>query len=110
MLGITSDRLKRLGDRLKQQGIYRTRILQGERAELCRQGKNHMTVGNGQQLLLAGGQPRDLRTPLALRTVTITARIIADLLVVTAITLGFVTTEDRRAALRDGLEYPPLRR
>jgi hypothetical protein len=94
VLGITGDRLERLGDRLKQQGIHLTRILQGEGTELRRQGKDHMTVGNDQQLLLSGSQPRSLGTPLALRTVPIAARIIADLLVATAITLGFVATED----------------
>jgi hypothetical protein len=46
MLWVTRDGLEGLGDSLKQQGIHDTRILQGERAERGREGKNDMAVGH----------------------------------------------------------------
>ena len=69
-----------------------------------------MTVGHLQELPLTGREPGRLGAPLALGAVPIPAGIIADLLVATVITLGFVAPEDRRAALRDGLEHPALSR
>jgi hypothetical protein len=46
MLRVTRNGLEGLGDSLKQQGIHDTRILQGERTELSREGNNHMAVGH----------------------------------------------------------------
>ena len=108
MLGITGYRLERLGHSLKQQAVHHARILQGEGTQLGREGKDDMTVGHVQEFPLAGCEPGRLRASLTLRAVAIPAGIITDLLVATVITLGFVPAEDRRAALRDGLEYPPL--
>ena len=69
-----------------------------------------MAVGDRQQLAFAGGQPRRLGMALTLGTVAIAARIVADFLVSTVITLGRMPTEGGCAALGDGLEDPALRR
>ena len=108
MLGITGNRLECLGHSLKQQGVDHARILQGEGTERGGKGKDDMTVGDVQEFPLAGSEPGRLSTPLTLGAVAIPAGVIADLLVATVIAPGFVAAEDRRAALRDGLEHPPL--
>src|SRR5262249_18015752 len=110
MLRVTCDGLEGLGYRLEQQGIDDPGILEGERPELGRQGKDHMAVRDLEYFLFPCGQPGGLRTPLALGAVPIAARVSADLSVTPVITVGFVPPEDRRTALRDGLEHAPLRR
>jgi hypothetical protein len=108
VLGITGNRLECLGHGLKEQGVDHARILQGEGTEWGGEGKDDMTVGHIQEFPLTGCEPGRLSAPLTLWAVAIPAGVIADLLVATVITPGFVPAEDRRAALRDGLEHPPL--
>jgi hypothetical protein len=110
MLGITGNGLEGLGHRLKQQGIDYTRMLQGEGTARGGESKDEMTVGHVEELAFAGRQPGRLGAPLALWAVPIATGVIADLLVATVITLGFVPAESCGAALGDGLEGPPLRR
>jgi hypothetical protein len=110
VLGITGNRLQRLGHGLKEQTIHQTRMLQGEGTELGGKGKDDMTVGHLQELTRASRKPGRLSAPLALGAVPIAAGVVADCLVATAIALGCVAPQAGGAARRDGLEDPPLRR
>src|SRR5215471_21698507 len=110
MLGIMRNGLEGLGHGLKQQGIDYTRILQCQRTELGREGKDDMAVGHRQDLPLPRRQPGSLGTPLALGAVPIPTGIIAHLLMATMIAPGFVASEDCCAALSDGLKHPALSR
>jgi hypothetical protein len=80
VLGITRNRLERHGNGLKQQTVHHARILQGEGTERCRQGKNHVAVGDVQEVPLARSEPSSLGTALTLGAVPIATRVIADLL------------------------------
>ena len=110
MFGITGNGLQGLRHGLKEHSIDYTRILEGEGTELGRKSKDDVAVGDVEELTLTGSKPSGLGTALAFGAVPIPAGIIADLLVTAVVTLGFVAAEDRRAALRDGLEHPALRR
>src|SRR5207248_2046791 len=68
-----------------------------------------MHIGNGQQLLLAGGKPPVARIGLTLRAVAIAARVVRDgRLVTTPRALVFVATERCRPAALDGRENLPV--
>ena len=108
VLGIPGNRLERCGHGLKQQRIDHPRMLQGERTQLGRKRKDHMAVGHVQELPLARGEPGDLGTALAFWTVPIAARVIADLLIATAVALRFVAAERGGPAGPDRLQDPAL--
>ena len=63
---ITGNGLERLGDRVKQQTIHLTRIMQREGTEGSWEGKDHVAVWHLQKVTLAGRQPGGLRTPLGI--------------------------------------------
>jgi len=66
------------------------------------QGEDYVEVLNRQELLLARLDPAQLLQTLALGTVAVAAGVVADLQVVTPITLVDVTAQGSRATLFDG--------
>jgi len=70
-----------------------------------RHAEDEVVIVNRQQLLLAGCQPLVTSVGLALRAMTIAARVVRDGLMVTAFTLVAVSAECGRAAALDGSEH-----
>ena len=109
-LRVTRNGLEGLGHRLKQPSRDHMRILQGERTELSREGKDHMAVGHLQHFLLPRRQPGGLGTPLACGAVPIAARVRTDLFMATSVALRCVAAKRGGPALCDGVEHATLRR
>jgi hypothetical protein len=108
MLRIPRNSHEGLGDRLKEEGIEGTRILEGEPIEDVRQGKDDMEVGHIEELTLSGRQPGRLGRALTLGTVPIPTRIVAALEVAAVVTLGRVASKRRGPAQGDSAEHAVL--
>jgi hypothetical protein len=109
MLGVPSDVLERLGDRAKEQTIEVARVLQRQRPEVVRQGKDHMDVGRIKDLILPGGQPRGLSRPMAFGTAAVPTRVVRLDLVPTVVAVGDMAPEGDGPAYGNGAQGPVLR-
>src|SRR2546423_15202247 len=56
MLRVPGDILERLGDRAKEQPIEEARVLERQRPEVLRQGKDHMAAGGPQDFPVSDGK------------------------------------------------------
>src|SRR5208337_1934851 len=73
MLGVGGDGDQRLGRRSEQEVVDGGLVVERDRADRRRQGKDDVVVGNRQQLRLAFREPLPLRRALALRAVAVAA-------------------------------------
>jgi len=80
-------------------------VLPNERDQRVWDAENQVVVIHGQQLLLPSGQPLVPSVCLALRAMTIPARIIREALMTAAIALVSVSTQCRGAASFDRVEH-----
>src|SRR5207302_6358646 len=78
MLGIRRDRKQRFRYRAKQNAINLARILECESADLLRQRKHHMEIGDRQQFGCSILQPLGTCHPLALGAMPVAARVVRD--------------------------------
>ena len=101
MLRVEGDFLKRVGRSPEQEIVDDGRVLQRERRQPLRYREDHVRVGHGQHIGLAGFEPGRLGAALTLRTVTVPARVVGDPPVSTGVALLDVTTKPRRSARRD---------
>src|SRR5450759_4644044 len=106
--GIGGHLQKRLGYGPEQDPIDDSRVLQGQRRQFVRQGEDHMTIGNGQDLLRAGGEPLVARPAVALRAMPVAARSVFNHLMGAVVALLYVGAEGGRAARADIPESLPL--
>ena len=109
MRGVPGDVLERLRDGAKEQPIEQARVLQRQRPEVVRQGKDHMTVGDSEEFLLSGGEPRHLGRPMTCGAAAVPARVVRLHFVPTVVALGNVASQGGRATQRDGAQGPMLR-
>ena len=100
VFGIGGDGDRRLRRRLEQQIVDHRLILVADVGDRRRQSVDDMEIADRQQLRLAFGQPLARGCRLALRTVSVTATVVSDDGVTTALVLAArdVTTERRCAA------------
>src|SRR6202165_5234490 len=75
---IGSKRRHRLSGGLKQDGIDDGLVLESDRGNRCRKRKDDVEKGNRQQVGFSRGKPRGSGSPLAPRTMPLTAAIISD--------------------------------
>lgn len=78
MLRVGGDRGERLGRRGEQQTVHGGLVLVGDGADRGRQREHDVEVGDWQQLGFAAFEPGLRRSPLALRTMAIAARVVGD--------------------------------
>ena len=109
MLGGPGDILERLGDRAKEQPIEEARVLERQRPEVMRQGKDHMAVGGLEDLPLSGGEPCRLGRAVTFGTAAVAAGVIRLRFVPTVVALGDMAAQGGRATQRDGAQSPVLR-
>jgi hypothetical protein len=95
VLRIAGNVLERLGDRAKEQPIELTGVLEGERSELMREGKDDMGVGCLEYLTLPGREPSGLGRPMAFRAAPMAARVIGLHFVPAGVTLGDMAPKGR---------------
>ncbi len=81
------------------------RSMQSQRAQLVRQGEDHVEVVDGEQVGTSCFEPVGLRKRLALRAVPVATGVIDGARVPTAVTGFQVTAEGRSAALPEGAEH-----
>lgn len=81
MVRISGSGQQRSGGAAKQQPVKQAFVLQGQWAELVRQGEHNVELGHIQQIRLLGAHPVGLFLSLALRAVAITAGVVSYLLV-----------------------------
>jgi hypothetical protein len=109
MRGLLSDVLEGLRDGAKEQAIELARVLQRQRPEIVRQGKNHMDVGCLKELAFPGGEPRGLRGAVTFGAAAVPARVVCLHLVATMIALGDMSAQGGSPAHSDGTQRPILR-
>ena len=107
-LGVTPERLQRGRGGLKQEAIEDARIPLSQGVQGMREGKHTVEIGNREQLPEAGFHPAHFGEGLALGTVAVVARAIADDVGSTGITLRELAPQHRRAAGHDVLHHPAL--
>ena len=78
MLRVGGDRGQRLGGGPEQEVVDGRLVLEGDVADLGRQGEDDVIVGNRQQLRLAVCEPSSRRRRLALRAVPVAAGVVGD--------------------------------
>jgi hypothetical protein len=93
---------------LKQEAIEEPRIPLSQGVQGMREGKHTVEIGNREQLPEAGFHPAHFGEGLALGTVAVVARAIADDVGSTGITLRELASQHRRAAGHDVLDHPAL--
>lgn len=92
----------------KQQCIHDTRILEGERPNRGRESKDHVAVGDVEQLPRTGSEPGGLGTAWACGAVPIPTRVRTALFMAPGIARRFMAPERGGAAVADGLQDPAL--
>ena len=108
LLRVPSDVLEGLCHGTKEHAIEDAGILEAQGAEGVWQRKHHMDVGDIEHLTFPRGEPGHLGGPVTLGAVAVATGIIADLLVATVVTLGFVAPQGGGAADGDGAQGPML--
>src|SRR5712691_6073107 len=108
MLGVPGDVLERLSDRAKEQPIEEARVLERQRPEGMRQGKDHMAVGGLEDLALPGGEPRGLGRAVTFGTAAVAAGVIRLRFVSTVVALRDMASESSGTAEGDGPQGPVL--
>jgi len=108
--GIGGDGERRLGRRLHQEIVDHALVLPGDVAQLARQRVDDVKVRNGQQLPFPVGQPSARGRGLALRTMSIPARVESDVRMAARRVLAAcdVAAERRRAAALDRAHHLQL--
>ena len=106
--GIGGHFQKSLGYRSEQASIDDCRVLQGERRQLVRQGEDHMTIRNGQDLLRPGSQPLVTCPAVALWAMSVAARSVFNHLMGAMVALLYIGAEGGGAARADIPESLPL--
>ena len=85
----------------KEDAVNNAVVLESQRREVFRHGNNNMVVFDRQNLGASVLEPSGLGQTLALRTVSVSARIVGDDLVRAVIALFDMTAQGRRAAVLD---------
>jgi hypothetical protein len=98
MLGIGSHFQQGLSASGEQQIVEQTRVVQGEHIQLVGYGEHNMEVVRGQKFSFSCRQPALACLRLALGAISISARVIGDLLASTLRTHVYMTTQCCRAA------------
>ena len=103
--GIGRDLDQRCGAGFEQELEENSLVLPDEWNQRVGHAEDEVVIVNRQQLLLAGCQPLVTSVGLALRAMTIAARVVRDGLMAAAVTLVPVSAERGRAAALDGSEH-----
>ena len=106
MLGISADRLARLGHGVEQNGVDQNLVLIGDRRNLGGHGEYDVEIGHWQKVGFARGQPSFARDPLTLWAVPIAATIVRDP-AMTAVVAGLDMAAERGGPAPVG--SPPCR-
>jgi hypothetical protein len=101
MLGVSRDSPQRLGGSAEQNIVDGLLVLQGDGGDGLRYGEDHVKILSVEKLGSAVFQPFGPSQRLTLRAVAITTTIIANPLVVTAITVFDMTTKRRSSTQFD---------
>jgi hypothetical protein len=109
MLGVPSAILERLRHGPTEQAVECPGVLQRQRPEVVREGKDHMAVGGLEEFLLTGGEPRGLRRAMTCGAAAVPARVVRLDLVPTGVARGAMAPERRRPAHRSGAQGAVLR-
>jgi hypothetical protein len=109
MLGVPSDILERLRHGTTEQPVEEAGVLQRQRPEVVRQGKDDLAVGGLEEFLLAGGEPRGLRGAMTFGAAAVPARVGRLDLVPTVVALGNMAPEGGGPAHGDGAQGTVLR-
>src|SRR5271169_1196820 len=78
MFGIASDFEESCGTGLQQEMVQEFLVLQGERRQFMRQGKDNMDVARGEKLLTTRFEPTSTGVGLTLRAVPVAAAVVRD--------------------------------
>ena len=105
VFGIGRDLDQRCGTGFEQELEENSLVLPDEWNQRVGHAEDEVVIVNRQQLLLAGCQPLVTSVGLALRAMTIAARVVRDGLMAAAVTLVPVSAERGRAAALDGSEH-----
>ena len=105
VLGIGRDLDQRCGAGFEQELEENSLVLPDEWNQRVGHAEDEVVIVNRQQLLLAGCQPLVTSVGLALRAMTIAARVVRDGLMAAPITLVPVSAERGRAAALDGSKH-----
>lgn len=100
-LGIGGHFQKSFGYGSEQNPVDDARVLQSQWRQFARQGENHMTIRNGQNLLGPVGKPLVARSAVALRAMPVATRPVFNHLVRAVVALLYVCAERSRAARAD---------
>ena len=109
MRGSPCNRDEGLCDSVKEQGIDEACVLKGEGLQRIREGKHHVEIGDVEHFPLPVGQPDGLGCALTLRTVPVSAGVIAALAIPALVTRGRMASQRRGPTQRDGAEHALLR-
>lgn len=104
MLPIGGNLQQGLGSRTEQQVIDDFLILQCQRRQFLGQREHEVKIRHGKKFLGSLGKPLLPRTELALRAMSIPARVVSDYAMAALVTLFEVTAESRGAAGADVAE------
>src|SRR5262249_2668623 len=104
VLRVPGDVLEGLCHGPKEHAVEDARILQAQGAEGVWQRKHHMDVGDIEHLTFPRGAPGHLGGPMTLGAVAVATGVIADLLIATVVTLGFVAPQGGGAADGNGAQ------
>ena len=105
MTGISRHLQQCLGAGTKQQPVDLALVLQGDRRQGIRQGKDHMDVPGRQQVATSRRQPAVTRVGLALGTVPVAARVEGDGTIAAAGTSIDMASEGRCSTGQNGVEH-----
>jgi hypothetical protein len=110
MPGVLRDREEGLCDRVKEEGLEALGVPQGQGIQRIGEGKHYVEIRDVEHLPLPLCEPSRLGRALTLRTVPVTAGIIATLQVPAVVTGGRMPSQRRGPAEREGAEHTLLRR
>src|ERR1700733_15103573 len=106
MSGIASDFEEGCGTGLQQEMVQEFLVLQGERRQFMRQGKDNMDVARGEKLLTTRLEPTSTGVGLALRTVPVAAAVVRDSRTVPTVgALIEMSAQGGGATARDGSQH-----
>jgi len=108
MLGVSRNGAQRLGGSPEQNIVDRLLVLQGNDGDGLRYGEDHVKILSVEKLGSTVFQPLSASQRLAFWAVAITAAVVTDALVVTAIAALDMATKCRRSAQFDRTHDAPL--